>query len=230
VTTSSGANYASAAPDGASDSGTLTGGSDVRQSTSGPGPFPGPNTFTPALTAAAGARGDSGLFGAINAGASAGDVAEGRLLVAGSSAASSGGTSTGINITFTTTALTTVALTFDAATDLLATTTAAGDGASAEVNASFAVRSGGTTFLNYAPGELNAPVSASGVGGNDSFSSSGHFTTSVDLAPGTYQLTLLSGAQERLQTGVEVPEPMSLALLGTGLIGLSVLRRKSKAS
>jgi len=231
VTTSSSANYDGAASDAASAPGDLTTGSDVRQSASGLSIVVPQNTFTQALTGASGARGDSitaGVLGGANATAS--DVAEGRLTVPSSTAASAGGTSTGLNITFTLAGTSTIGLTFTAADNLVATTTAAGDGASSEVNASFSVTGAGFAGFTFAPGALNTSISASGVGGNQSFSTGPTaYSTSVVLNAGTYQLSLLSGAQERLQTGaVATPEPVSLAILGTGLVGFGLMRRRKR--
>ena len=237
VTTSSSASYLSsgdAASAGPNNIGTgpipLTGGSDTRQSTAGTGPFPGQNSFGQALQTGSGARGDSVITGNLLTGSPAGSaslVAEGRLTDFGS-ASSTGGTSTGFNFSFTTTAPVTLTLSFTASNDLIATTTAPGDGASAQINASFSVNGNGVSD-NFAPSQLNTSVSSSGGTGDGTFSlGPTSFTHSVTLtSAGTYTISLLSGVQERLSAAaVNTPEPASLAILGAGLFGVGLIRRR----
>jgi len=219
---------------GGSQNGTLTGGADVPQATSGPGTFPGENTYSPALIGG-GTRGDSILFGNLTTGnpaPGASLVAEGRLL-SGDSAASTAGTTTGFNLTVALDQTTTLRLTFGATSSLLASTTGATESASAQTNASFKVQAAdGTVVANYVPDPVNQNVFSAAGGPNGTFNVASFAGDSgaVVLAPGTYNISLLAGVQERLSIGTAppVPEPGTLALVGTAILGLGVLRSRRK--
>jgi hypothetical protein len=225
-------------------------GVDVAQATSGPGAFPAQNTFSQALLPVSGnvgTRADLLISGAIGGGGptptSASLVAEGNLMAGGSAASSAAGTGTTLTIHFVAVGGT-ISLSFNGQAILQASVGTTGDSSKVQTTITGSVcpsdgsgcllitdlirpAQSGTTI---APSLLNRTASTQTAGPGVSIDTgvqSFAYSVSGLTAGASYDITLTDSVQDLLTS---VPEPVSLAMFGSALIGLALVRRRRKQS
>lgn len=203
----------------------------IPQAFSGPGAAPAA-TFTPQGPTFTGSRSNAsiGAGSASSGGVSVSNVAEAN----GNALGNSVGTNNAaiqFSITGTGQPLT---LSFNDIIQLTASTAAlTGETANAAIQNNFSITAAGssTALATFAPSELNRQIAS--IGGTPPTNSVGPtsfpetFTSPVLQLGVTYNVALTSTASESVQPGrANTPEPASLAIMGAGLVGLSLIRRR----
>jgi hypothetical protein len=206
---------------------------NITEAEAGPGPFPPENTFVPAGPPGTftGARSDASLSGGnvIQGGANVDNVAEGYgPQVYGTSTAF---VQSSVSFSLVGSGLA-VRLDFTDAYDLIAATAALpGETATAAISNTFSITpvTSGTPLATYDPTVINKELaSIDGVPGYNQYEGTVilDFITPVLTKGVLYNISLSSQSTESVIPGVPIPAPAGLAVLGAGLVGLGLLRRR----